>query len=43
MHDCTTTLEILVYRTNVDVIDEYCQFGKNIAIEYEQSSSHETF
>jgi hypothetical protein len=43
MHKCTTTLEILVYGTNVDVIDEYCQFGKNIAIEYEQSSSNETF
>jgi hypothetical protein len=24
MHNCTTTLEILVYGTNVDVIDEYC-------------------
>jgi hypothetical protein len=42
MHNCTTTLEILVYGTNVDVIDEYCQIGNNFAIEYEQSSSHET-
>jgi hypothetical protein len=33
MQNCTTTLEIFVYGTNVDVIDEYCKFGKNIAIE----------
>jgi hypothetical protein len=42
MHVCTTTLEIRIYGTIVGVIDEYCQLGKNIAIEYEQSSSHET-